>query len=127
MQYEDVDLTWQWFQCARGLNIPVSGPLMQEKALRFAETLSHVDFKGSSGWLDCFKARHNIVSSTICGEKGSVNADTVSDWKDKRIVFNKVNLRNTSPDCCIHTLPLHGEEQPVVPEKITEISTTITR
>ena len=84
MQYEDVDkLTWQWFQCARGLNIPVSGPLMQEKARKFAETLSHVDFKGSSGWLDCFKARHNIASSTICGEKGSVNADTVSDWKDK--------------------------------------------
>ena len=80
MQYEDVDkLTWEWFQCAQSLNIPWTSHAEQ----RPGSLPSHVDSKGSSDWLGCFKAQHNITSSSICGEKGSVDGDTVSDWKDK--------------------------------------------
>ncbi|KAK2155260.1 hypothetical protein LSH36_244g00018 [Paralvinella palmiformis] len=71
-QYPDIDrLMWDWYQHARALNLPVSGPLMQEKARRFAISLGHFDFKGSSGWLDSFRCRHNIMSSAVC------------NWRDK--------------------------------------------
>ena len=31
--YDDIDqLTWTWFQRARGLNTPVSGPIIQQRA-----------------------------------------------------------------------------------------------
>ena len=43
---EDIDLlTFRWFQRARSLNLPISGPLIQEKALSFANSLKKTDFK----------------------------------------------------------------------------------
>ena len=74
---------WEWFERARSLNVPVSGPLIKEKALSFAEKLEMHDFKASNGWLDKFKARHNLGSLTVCGERGSVDKDVAEDWKDK--------------------------------------------
>ena len=40
-QFEkDIDsLTFRWFQKARSLNLPINGPLIQEKILRFAKSL----------------------------------------------------------------------------------------
>ena len=47
-QYEDIDtLTWQWFQCARSQQTPITGPLIQEKAIQFAKQLNRPDFKAS--------------------------------------------------------------------------------
>ena len=40
---------------ARGKKVPISGPLIREKALYFAESLEHKDFIASVGWLDRFK------------------------------------------------------------------------
>ena len=61
------DLMWQWFQKIRSQNIPVSGPMMQEKALAIAKERNLSDFKASRGWLRSFKARHNIYKCTKCG------------------------------------------------------------
>ena len=40
-QFEkDIDsLTFRWFQRARSLNLPINGPLIQEKTLRFDKSL----------------------------------------------------------------------------------------
>ena len=47
---EDIDsLTFRWFQRARSLNLPISGPLIQEKALSFAKFLKKDGFKASNG------------------------------------------------------------------------------
>lgn len=46
-QYSDLDqLTWEWFKRARALRIPLSGPSVQEKAISFAASLGHTEFKG---------------------------------------------------------------------------------
>lgn len=77
------DLMWEWFEKMRGQNIPVSGPLLQEKALIIAQELNLTEFKASTGWLRSFKTRHNISSGRICGESASVNPSVVSDWHEK--------------------------------------------
>ncbi|XP_007890259.1 tigger transposable element-derived protein 4 [Callorhinchus milii] len=83
-QYEDIDkLTWKWFQRARGLNMPVSGPMIQEIALIFAASLGKPAFKASNGWLGRFKSRHNIGSAIVSGEKGDVEPAIVGNWKEK--------------------------------------------
>ena len=61
-------LTWEWFREARSMNLPISGPLLQETAKEFAKKSGREDFAASSGWLDSFKKRHQIVFKTLSGE-----------------------------------------------------------
>ena len=92
------ELTISWFRSVRNKNIPVSGPLIQEKALFFAKALEITDFKASNGWLAKFKARHQITGGKISGESASVSEETVNDWKlrlpeitkgyERRNIFN---------------------------------------
>ena len=70
---------WQWFSRARAQNLPVSGPMIQERALEYAKELGKTDLKASNGWLESFKKRHNIA----CGESASVSSETVKDWNDR--------------------------------------------
>ncbi|XP_041376563.1 tigger transposable element-derived protein 4-like [Gigantopelta aegis] len=53
---EDINiLVWKWFQDATARRINVSGPLIKEKTLKFAEDLGIASFKVSNGWLDSCK------------------------------------------------------------------------
>ena len=61
--------------------LPISGPLIQEKALSLAKSLKKTDFKASNGWLNRFKTRHSISHAVISGESGSVDEDVVESWK----------------------------------------------
>ena len=47
-------VVFEWFQHHRALNIPLSGPLIKEKAISTARNLGISDFKASNGWLDRF-------------------------------------------------------------------------
>ena len=78
-------LMWEWFQKARSQNIPISGSMMQERALLYAKNLgiSEEDFKASTGWLKSFRQRHNINLASIYGEGGSVSVELVTDWKSR--------------------------------------------
>ena len=54
--YDDIDnATWLWFKRARALNMPVSGPYIQQKALELAKRYDQGNFKASNGWLECSK------------------------------------------------------------------------
>ena len=63
----------------RTSNIPVSGPMIQAKAISFAQTIRKSEFKASNGWLSRFKIRHNINCAKVCGESGSVNQMDVDE------------------------------------------------
>jgi hypothetical protein len=75
--------TWQWFIKVRASNLPVSGPLVQEKAKEIASKHGIHDFKASSGWLTRFKGRHNISAAVLSGERASVSEVTVDQWKER--------------------------------------------
>ena len=74
MQTQNIDeAMYEWYQKARLKNIPVTGPMLQEKAKRASEEL---------GWLDRFKKRFNIKGKVISGEAGGVREETVTSWQE---------------------------------------------
>ena len=54
------ELLFHWFKGACGKNIPLSGPVLQEKALDFAKDLNLDKFKASNGWLESWRSRYGI-------------------------------------------------------------------
>ena len=80
--YADIDgALLQSFSQQRARNVPINGPLLQEKARQFAQDLSHEDFKASTGFLDSFKARNGITFRAICGESSAANTVGAAKWK----------------------------------------------
>lgn len=55
----------KWVTMVRNQNLPLSGPLIKEKAIAYAEMLGIDDFQASSGWLDKFKKRHGITKFNV--------------------------------------------------------------
>ena len=47
----------KWFWTVRELKIVSNGPMVQERALKFATAMGVKDFAASGGWLDRFKKR----------------------------------------------------------------------
>lgn len=65
------------------MNIPVSGALLQENALYFAQQLGYENFKASNGFLEKFRERHGIVGQVISGEEKGVDPDIVETWSNR--------------------------------------------
>lgn len=68
-EYPDLDAClFEWFvqqqqqqqQCRDG-GEPVGGPALKRKADALAKSLGHSNFKNSTGWLDKWKKRNNVV------------------------------------------------------------------
>ena len=59
------ELVVKWIMDANARRISVSGPLVQQKALKFAEELDLKDFKASNGWLEKLLKRNNTVFKAI--------------------------------------------------------------
>lgn len=64
--FEIDHVCFERFCRVRAKNLPISGPLEQEKAVEIAETSGETNFKASNGWLDRFRKRHNIVYKAVC-------------------------------------------------------------
>ena len=79
--YEDLErVLLEWFRQARASNLPLSGPLLKEKATEIAGRLGIDDFAASAGWLDRFRKRHGIVYRQISGEAEAVSNAEVTSW-----------------------------------------------
>ena len=53
---------------SRCCQMPVSGPLIQQQALKFVKDLNNDTFKASNGWLDVVLKRNNKVLRTMVRE-----------------------------------------------------------
>ncbi|XP_066141194.1 tigger transposable element-derived protein 4-like [Euwallacea fornicatus] len=73
------EILFKWFQQKRTNNFPISRPMLPMKVEEFGKIIVD-DFKCSSGWLDRFKKRHNIVFGKICGESASVDKNITDEW-----------------------------------------------
>ena len=92
--YEDIDeVMWEWFTKARAKNIPVSGRMIQEKALMFAEEMRHLGFTASNGWLNRWQKRHNVRLATLSGENAALMWLKRVTWMmKKRMKWNPMSL-----------------------------------
>lgn len=74
----------EWFTVARSKNIPITGRLIQEKALMLAQEMSQdSEFKASNGWLQSWQRRYNVKSSVLSGEGAEVTIDDINDWSQR--------------------------------------------
>ena len=60
-------------------------PILTIKAKELALKLGHRDFICSSGWLQRFESRHDIVFRKIAGEEGSVSEEKLHDWTSRQL------------------------------------------
>ena len=77
-----------WFSQKRSLGEPVSGTLLQEKALEINNKINGANsFTASSGWLTRFKERHSIRELSIQGERLSSDNSGSDEFKE---IFNSI-------------------------------------
>ncbi len=80
-RFSEVNKTlYEWISIAVQKNIYPDGC---HKALKIAEELGINGFKGSNGWLEKWKARHNIKKMVVSGESGEVSGATVESWYER--------------------------------------------
>jgi len=60
--------TIQWIASMRDQNIPLTGPLVRQKAEDFATKLNQPDFKATKGWYQRFKSRNMLKNIKLRGE-----------------------------------------------------------
>jgi len=66
--YQDIDNAvkeWFWQTISINKNVVISGPEIQNQALKYASILNHPEFKASNGWLQRFKERNQILFREI--------------------------------------------------------------
>lgn len=74
-----------WFSQLRGMGSPVTGPMLQSKALEFHDIFKDGEdtFTASDGWLDRWKKKYGIRQLSISGEKLSADSSEVSEFQSK--------------------------------------------
>ncbi|XP_066554188.1 E3 ubiquitin-protein ligase RAD18 isoform X2 [Amia ocellicauda] len=101
---EDVETSLlNWFSQARRGQMPVSGPLLMEKAGQLAHGLGMTDFKASGGWLERWKARNNIRFKKPHGERRDADAFSAELNMDTLlrcpICFDYLNISMMAQHC----------------------------
>ncbi|KAM7306822.1 tigger transposable element-derived protein 4-like [Ixodes scapularis] len=74
-----------WFKRDRSSNLPVTGPILEEKARNIALQMGTENFKFSDGWLSRFKKHHGVVFPTIAGESATVVQNVCADWQQQKL------------------------------------------
>jgi hypothetical protein len=93
--YEEVDQALTiWTEKAIGAELDITGDILKEKAIHFAQLLDINDFKASEGWLTKFKQRHNIKQYTKQGEAASAPISELPIYREelKNSITNQYQL-----------------------------------
>lgn len=98
-----------WFKDARLQDVPVSGPLLQEKAREFAAVLEVTGFEASAGWLYRFRQRNGITWQTASGEGKAADAEGAAAWTNghfQEIVesYSEEDIFNADETACFYQL-----------------------
>ncbi|KAH8008974.1 hypothetical protein HPB51_008545 [Rhipicephalus microplus] len=99
-KYEDVDAAlFRWFREVRAQSIPVSGPMLQQKAKSLEALSGHDDFNPLNGWIQRFKDRHGISCKVVCRESSAVDDESIEVWL--RLNLEKfVDAGESEPSVC---------------------------
>ena len=73
---------YKLFVKVREEGLPISGPMLKEKAVKYAEQLGVENFTASNGWFGRWKNRHGIVFKTFYGEAKSCTPDISASWEE---------------------------------------------
>ncbi|XGW18142.1 hypothetical protein V3C99_002616 [Haemonchus contortus] len=115
-------LMWRFFKDCRDAGIVLNGKLLKEHAMMISRQLGLENFKGSEGWLDAFKRRHQIDLKLMSGvpvNYEETDEDRMDDDHDesqnasKQLNFPQVHSEGTTAallDCV---------EKAVAPPKAT--------
>lgn len=71
-----------WYKHQKANNIPISGPILQQKANDIARLMGKENFECSSSWVHRFRARHSIACGKICGEAAGVSEGMTDEFKN---------------------------------------------
>ena len=93
---EDLDkVLYEWILQQRSEGVPITGPLLKEKAREIHARLCISEkYNFSSGWLTSFKKRHSICYLKTCGEKVSADNNAAEDFiekSDKYVLENNLS------------------------------------
>lgn len=69
-----------WYHEMKAENVPITGPIMLEKAKELAAVFGHEDFNPSHGWLERLKARNNIRFKPLPNRTISNNREEPAEW-----------------------------------------------
>lgn len=73
-----------WFTDAHLQDVPVSGPMLLEKARQFADALDVTSFKASAVWLHRFRQRNGITWQVVSGEEKTEDAAGAAEWRNDK-------------------------------------------
>ena len=73
---------YTWFVQMRRQGVPVSGPVLREKALSYAKEMDIKDFIASNGWFNGWKSHHGVAFKAIAGEAQSCTLEMTASWKE---------------------------------------------
>lgn len=108
--FQDVDqAVLTWFKDARLQNVPVSGPMLQEKAREFADALEVTGFDASSGWLFRFRQRNGITWQVVSGEEKAADKEGADSWRNDRFrgiaeSYSEDDIFNADETACFYQL-----------------------
>ena len=81
------ELIMEWFKDMSQRKLPISGPMLQEKALQFGKDLGNTEFKASNGWFENFYKHNNIAFYVKRGENADIDIAIVEHWKKNFQLF----------------------------------------
>lgn len=91
------EATLSWFYDRKAKNLPISGSMLQDKALELARKSNNQTFKASNGWLHAFIRRNNIVLKECSSTTSNVTDTAEVPSSNTNVISSSVVPMGTQP------------------------------